>query len=140
MVGTPRSLLDPVGLLASCGDDAEGLREMCRDFRAYAPARIAEVHDALRDMDAPRLREAAHKLCGLLSAFSTSAGDVASDLEELAARGRTRPEARPLVERLDTMTQELIRQLDGLSLERSASPGGDSRVLMRWVGESPQGP
>ncbi len=42
----------------------------------------------LRDQDAPRLREAAHKLCALLFAFSTAAGGVASDLEDHAAQGR----------------------------------------------------
>jgi CheY-like chemotaxis protein len=55
------SLLDPGVLLATCGGDAEGLRELCQDFQTYAPSRLAEVSDALRDQDAPRLREAAHK-------------------------------------------------------------------------------
>jgi CheY-like chemotaxis protein len=119
-------LLDPGALLASCGDDEEGLRELCRDFRAYAPARITEVSAALRDRDAPRLREAAHKLRGLLSAFSTSAATAASDLEEVAARGDL-DAARPLVARLETMARELILGLEGLSLEtlrrRGTTPG-----------------
>jgi PAS domain S-box-containing protein len=124
--GDPAGLLDPVVLLATCGDDAGGLRELCRDFLAFAPARIAEVTDALRAGDAPRLREAAHKLRGLLSAFSTAAGDLASDLEELAGRGQL-VEVPPLVGRLETMAQELVRQVDGLSLEslrrRAATAG-----------------
>ena len=115
-VGDRTSLLDPVVLLAACGDDAEGLHELCHDFQTYAPARLAEVGDALRDQDAPRLREAAHKLCGLLSAFSTVAGNLASDLEDHAAGGQL-DEARPLVDRLETIAQELIRQVDGLSHE-----------------------
>jgi PAS domain S-box-containing protein len=124
----PIRLLDPVVLLETCGDDEEGLRELCRDFRAFAPARLAAVHDALRAGDGPGLREAAHKLRGLLSAFSTSAGDLASDLEDLAARGQlVQPLPLPLVERLEAMTQELMRQLDGLSLEtlrhRAPTPG-----------------
>jgi hypothetical protein len=41
---------------------------------------------------------------------------VASDLEDHAAGGRL-DEARPLVERLETMGRELIRQVDGLSYE-----------------------
>jgi hypothetical protein len=126
-------LLDPVVLLDTCGDDAEGLREMCRDFRAYAPARLAEMGDALRDRDAPRLREAAHKLCGLLSAFSTVAGDVASDLEEQAARGHL-DEARPLFEWLGTMGQELIRQMDGLSLESLRRQAGTADDPNRTAG------
>jgi hypothetical protein len=44
--------------------------------------------DALRERDAPRLRQAAHKFCALLFAFSTVAGNVASDLEDLAAAGQ----------------------------------------------------
>ena len=116
MPGSRSGLLDPVAVLTACGDDAEGLRRMCQDFRTYLPARLAEVGDALRDRDAPRLREAAHKLCPLLFAFSTAAGDVASDLEDHAAQGRLE-EARPLVEQLETMAQELMRLAGGLSLE-----------------------
>ena len=72
--------------------------------------------DALRDRDAPRLRQAAHKLCPLLLAFSTVAGNVASDLEDHAARDQLE-EARPLVARLEAMTQDLMRLAAGLSLE-----------------------
>ena len=122
--GDLTGLLDLAVLMAACGGDKEGLRELCGDFRAYAPARIAEVIDALRDRDAPRLSQAAHRLCGLLSAFSTLAGDVAADLEDLADQGRCN-EARPLVERLDAMTQELMRQVDALAPERPMTP--DSR-------------
>ena len=96
---------------------------MCQDFQAYVPARLAEMGEALRDRDAPRLREAAHKLCPLLFAFSTAAGDVASDLEDHAAQGRLE-EARPLVEQLETMARELIRQVDGLSIEALRDQAG----------------
>src|SRR5205807_5868807 len=89
---------------------------MCQGFRTYAPAQLAEVSHALRERDAPRLRQATHKFCSLLFAFSTVAGNVASDLEDQAARGRLE-EARPLVEQLETMTQELMRLAGGLSLE-----------------------
>jgi hypothetical protein len=111
-----RSLLDPVAVLTACGDDAEGLRRMCQDFQTYAPARLAEVSDALRDRDALRLRQGAHKFCALLFAFSTVAGNVASDLEDHAAGGQLE-EAQPLVQRLEAMTQELMRLVNGLALE-----------------------
>jgi two-component system sensor histidine kinase/response regulator len=110
------SLLAPATLLAACGGDGDDLRKLCEDFQAYAPARLAEVGYALRDQAAPRLREAAHRLCGLLSAFSTVAGNVASDLEDHAARGQL-DEARPLVGWLEGAAEELIRQVDGVSLE-----------------------
>jgi hypothetical protein len=74
------------------------------------------------------LREAAHKLSGLLSAFSTTAGNVALDIEEHAAQGWL-DEAGPLMERLEAMTQELMRFVRGLSLEtlrRQARSAGDA--------------
>jgi CheY-like chemotaxis protein/HPt (histidine-containing phosphotransfer) domain-containing protein len=125
--GEPVSLLDPIAVLRACGDDEEMLRGMCRAFQTYLPDRLAEVGDALRGRDAPRLREAAHKLCPLLFAFSTAAGDVASDLEDHAAQGRLE-EARPLVEQLEVMARELLRLADGLSLEtlrQQAEAAGD---------------
>jgi hypothetical protein len=109
-------MLDPVVLLAACGDEADGLCRMCQGLRSYLPGRGAEVGETLRTRDAPRLRPAAHRFCGLLSALSMAAGTAASDLEEVAARGEL-DEARPLVERLETMARELILGLEGLSLE-----------------------
>jgi hypothetical protein len=70
----------------------------------------------MRERDAVRLREAAHKLCGTVAAFSTVVGAVASDLEDHAARGQLE-EAWPLVERLETVARELIQQVDGLSID-----------------------
>jgi hypothetical protein len=98
-------LLDPAALLAACGNDAEGLRGMCDDYRAYTPDRLVEVREALRDRNLPRLRKQAHKLCGLPSAFSTAADEVASDLEEHAIEGRF-DAARPLLDRLETMARD----------------------------------
>ena len=126
--GEGTTLLDPVVLLGACGDDAEGLREMCRGFQVYLPRRLAEVADALWDEDAPQLSVAAHKLCGLLSAFSTVAGGVASILEDHAASGRLE-ECRPLFEQLEVMARELVQQVDGLSIEslrQQARSAGDT--------------
>jgi two-component system sensor histidine kinase/response regulator len=113
------SLLDPAVLLAACGGVAQLLSELCQDFTSKTPALLADVNDALHEHDALRLREAAHRLYGTLTIFSTVAGEVASDLEDQAIRGQLE-EARPLVERLDGMVRELIQQVDGLSLEALA--------------------
>jgi CheY-like chemotaxis protein len=110
------SLLDPAAVLTACGDDAEGLRRMCQDFLTYAPVRLAEVGDAVRERDAPRLRQAAHKFCALLFAFSAVAGNVASDLEDHATQGQLE-EAHSLVGQLETMIQELMQLVGRLSLE-----------------------
>ena len=112
----PPHLLSPSVLLAACGDDAEMLHKMCRSFAARAPEYLSRVESALRDRDAATLREVAHKFNGLLSAFSTPAGDLAASLEDLAAGSRL-DEARGVVEGLDTIVRELVRLTDGLTLD-----------------------
>ncbi len=130
--GDGTRLLDPVVLLGACGDDAEGLCRMCEGLRSYLPGRLAEVGEALGNRDAPRLRMAAHKLCGLLSAFSTVAGGVASDLEDQAAGGQLE-ECRTLVERLAAMARELIEQVDGLSIDMLRDQAGAAGDLNRMT-------
>ena len=68
-------------------------------------------------------REAAHKLCGTVAAFSTAVGAVASELEDQVARGQLE-ETRPLVEQLEAMARELIERLDGLSIEALRDQAG----------------
>ena len=62
----------------------------------------------------------------MVSAFSTVAGQVASDLEDCAAQGLLE-EARPLVRHLEAMVQELLQAVVGLSLDalREQQAGGD---------------
>jgi HPt (histidine-containing phosphotransfer) domain-containing protein len=111
--------------LAACGGDAAILDKICQAFRARLPDHLRAVQDALRDCDAPRLREAAHKLAGMAAAFSTAAGGVASELEDHAAQGQLE-EARPLMARLETMAEELIRLVGGLSLEDLRAQAGSA--------------
>ena len=89
---------------------------MCQTLTARVSEHLAALRDALRDQDAPRLREAAHKCCGMLSEFSTVAGDLAGSLEDLAARGLLQ-EALLVVEQLDQCATELARQVGGLTIE-----------------------
>ena len=115
-MGDPDGLLDAVVLLAACGDDEDGLREICEDFRTYAPGRLADVECALRDGNAQRLRQSAHKLCGLMSAFSTQAGDMVSELEEHASRGEI-DGLGPLVKRIQAVTHQLGLELSEIRLD-----------------------
>ena len=120
-------LIDPMVLLAACGGDPAMLRKMCRALRSRVPEHLAAIRGALHDQDAPRLREAAHKFYGLLSAFSTVAGDRAADLEDLAARGRLE-EALPVVEELDRCATDLALLAGGLTVEtlqQLAEPAAD---------------
>jgi two-component system, sensor histidine kinase and response regulator len=109
-------LVDPAVLLASCGSDPIMLQKMCRSLHARIPEYLAALREALKDQDASRLREAAHKSCGLLSAFSAIAGDLAADLEDVAASGQL-DRAAPMLAQLETIVGELLERVDGISIE-----------------------
>jgi len=111
-----RDLLDAPVLLAACGGDPNLLWKMCQTLTARVPEHLAALRDALRDQDAPRLREGAHKCCGMLSEFSTVAGDLAGKLEGVAASAKL-DEAPVILEQLETIARTILNQLDGLSIE-----------------------
>jgi hypothetical protein len=109
-------LLSPDVLLGACGHDAAILEAICQAFRENVPIFLAAVKDALQNSDAPRLREAAHKLIGIVGAFSTVAGGLASEIEDRAAHGQL-DDARPLVEQLEKISAKLLGMANGLSIE-----------------------
>ncbi|MDB5384896.1 MAG: domain S-box [Planctomycetaceae bacterium] len=109
-------LLDVQVLLAACGGDDAILRNICTVFRDRLPGHLQAAKDSLRSRNMPLLREAAHKLCGMLAAFSSVAGAIASDLEDSAAGG-CHEACQPLMEQLDVIASELIQQVDGLSID-----------------------
>jgi HPt (histidine-containing phosphotransfer) domain-containing protein len=109
-------LIDSMVLLRACGGDPAMLRKMCRRLQSLVPEDLAAVRDALHDQDALRLREAAHKLYGTLSAFSTVAGDQAADLEDLAARAQL-ADAAPILKRLEALAHELVKVADDITVE-----------------------
>jgi CheY-like chemotaxis protein len=111
-----RDLLDAAVLLAACGGDATLLGKMCQTLTARVPEHLAALRDALRDQDAPRLREAAHKSCGMLSEFSTAAGDLAGSLEDVAA-GAQLDKAATILEQFERIAHELVKQVDGITVE-----------------------
>ncbi len=125
---SPSGLVDPGVLLAACGGDPAILRTICDTLRARLPNYLAAVQEAFLDQDAPRLREAAHKLFGMVAAFSTTAGAVVSDIEDHAARGQLE-EAAILIEQLNTIARQLPRVVKDLSIEslRREAGNGDDR-------------
>jgi two-component system, sensor histidine kinase and response regulator len=94
------------------------------------PGRLAEVSEALRDRDAPRLREAAHKLGGMVSSFSATAAKAAALLGRQGSEGKIE-EAIQTNTRLTEMVGRLLSVLDVLSVEqlrrREDSEGTTSR-------------
>jgi two-component system sensor histidine kinase/response regulator len=124
--GRPETLLDPAALLAACDDDATLLRELIEVLQADAPGTLARVHEAVQDRDAQRLREAAHRLRGLLSTFSATAAETAARLEAMGAGGQL-DDAASTLDGLTEMVERLGPQLEELSIERlrhQAAGGG----------------
>ena len=115
--GAPGGLLDPAALLAACDGDAELLRKMCRHFQAFVPGRLAEAGEALRGRDVPRLREAAHKLGGMVSTFSATAAEEAALLGRLGSEGKI-DEAIQTHSRLTGIVDRVIAALGTLSVEQ----------------------
>jgi CheY-like chemotaxis protein len=115
--GVWAGLIDPAALLAACDGDADLLRKLCGHFQTFVPGRLAEVSGALRDRKAPRLREAAHKLGGMVSSFSAAAAAEAALLGRLASEGRIE-EATQTHARLTEIVGRLIPVLNTLSVEQ----------------------
>ena len=111
------SELDPAALLAACDGDDVLLRKLCRHFQTFVPARLAEVSDALRDGNAPRLAEAAHKLGGMVSTFSATAAEATALLERFGREGRI-DEAAQAHSRLTEVVGKVIAALDTQSVDR----------------------
>jgi two-component system sensor histidine kinase/response regulator len=108
--------VDPAVLLAACGGDSIMLQKMRRSLHARIPEHLAALREALKDQEPSRVREAAHKSCGILSAFSTVAGDLAADLEDVAASEQLDKSA-PILAQLETIVGELLERIDGISID-----------------------
>jgi PAS domain S-box-containing protein len=110
-------VLDAVLLLSACDGDGALLEQMIAVAQTSVPAHLSAVGRALAAGHAPGVRESAHKLCGLVSAFSTAAATAAQRLEEVAAAGAL-GEAGGQYEALADMIGRLLPLLAGLSVEQ----------------------
>jgi CheY-like chemotaxis protein len=115
--GVPYDLLDWSALMAACDGDDELLQKMCRHFQTFVPGRLAEVSEALRDRDGKRLREAAHKLGGMVSSFSAIAAEAAAFLGRLGSEGKFE-EATQTYSQLNEIVGKLLSVLNTLSVEQ----------------------
>jgi PAS domain S-box-containing protein len=131
-----KDLLDPATLLSACDGDDDLLRKMCRHFRTFVPGRLAEVAEALRDHDPPRLREATHKLGGMVSSFSATAAEAAAHLGRLGGEGKIE-EATQAHSRLAEIVEKLDSVLDTLTVEQLRR--GDLEPVSRSRWSWPQG-
>ncbi len=108
-------ILDPRVLLSACGRDDEMLTKVIESFRQHLQIQLVLMREEVRQHDVLQLRETAHKLAGILSAFSTAAAGIASELEDLAAAGQ-RDEFPEAQRRLEEACEQLLRELNGVSI------------------------
>ncbi len=113
-------LVDSRVLLAACGGEATILSRIGTALRGHLPLELQRAADNLRASDADALREAAHRIFGMVSAVSTLAGSVASELEDQAALGELN-RAAPLLDRLSLMSEELLAVMGSLSIDELRS-------------------
>jgi HPt (histidine-containing phosphotransfer) domain-containing protein len=114
--GHAPSLMDASLVLSVCGGDADALARISNAFAAQLPEQLTGTRTALLDGDPRRLKAAAHKLCGILGAVSTTAGAVASRLEDEAASGRL-ADVGSLVDELESIGLELIEELQTVTIQ-----------------------
>jgi two-component system sensor histidine kinase/response regulator len=109
-------LLDARAILRAIDGHASLLEKLLPVFRQTLPSQISAIRAALVDGDFTRLREAAHRLAGMVGTFSTVTADVASTLEDAAVRQE--PEScGALVERLGSMCDALLEATATLSID-----------------------
>jgi two-component system sensor histidine kinase/response regulator len=108
-----QQIVDAATLLASCGENPQLLRKMIASFETHAMRQLEEVGQAISAGDAEALAERAHKLVGLVSAFSTVCAREVARLEEmglnsdLAGAAEQYRIAREAMERLVPLLQGL---------------------------------
>jgi two-component system, sensor histidine kinase and response regulator len=116
-VRAPHQVIDASRLLAACDGEPEVLATLRTELRVNLQHQVDATLRALADQDAPRLREDAHKLFNLVAVFSGQAGELASKLEDVAARGDIAG-ACSLVGALTPLMAGLLQEVEDVTLER----------------------
>jgi HPt (histidine-containing phosphotransfer) domain-containing protein len=89
---------------------------MIQSCQKQAPALLASVQNAVAQRDARQLRESAHKLRGMLAAFSTAAAKATELLEQMGADGKldAAPQQCAAVE---SIVNAILPRLNRISVE-----------------------
>jgi len=114
------SPIDKSTLLAACDGDEALLKKMIQVFQTEAPRQLSAVESAIQRNDSSQLREVAHKLKGLVSAFSTTTAADFESLEQLGANGRCTLATEQFFIAAQRV-QELLGSLPNLTLEQLRS-------------------
>lgn len=108
-------VISPETLLATCGGDEEVLARMITGLRGRLPPDLESLRSAVTEGDLSRVRQGAHKLYGMVSAFSEIAGAETSALEDEAERGDG-ANLEAMLARLEATLARLVRELEGATI------------------------
>ncbi|HUB26332.1 MAG TPA: response regulator [Tepidisphaeraceae bacterium] len=109
-------LIDYTVFLAASGGDQKHLADLCQVFLQGLPEYLSEVRDSFASGDASKLKRSAHRLAGMISAASTKAAAVASQIENRAGVARL-DEILPLIEQLTVMVEAIVADIKTLSAQ-----------------------
>jgi hypothetical protein len=110
------SLVDTRTLFATCGGDPLLLKAMIHSFQTHFEGHLDALANAIKDQEGARLRTAAHKLHGLVSAFSRRADEAVTRLERVGIDGHWNYVDREFVA-LDELLHSLAESLHRLTVE-----------------------
>ncbi|HEY0252231.1 MAG TPA: response regulator, partial [Kofleriaceae bacterium] len=103
-------------LLAACGGDPGILDDIRAGLLERLPADLTAIAAALAAGNTGQLREVAHGVAGMVSAFSTQTAKIASELEDTAA-ARDLERAAVIAGELRTLASELVREVPRVTID-----------------------
>jgi HPt (histidine-containing phosphotransfer) domain-containing protein len=110
MATSTNNLIDPCTLRAGCGGDPILLQMMIGSFQSQVPQHLDDLRDAAQRRDSAQLQYTAHRLRGLVSAFSPNLAAAIAVMEQPATDQKTHdPMAQCVVveESVDALATEL---------------------------------
>lgn len=109
-------LIDAVTLLAGCNGDPSLLAKMVQSFESHAHHQMTQLADAWQQRSPQQLKAAAHKLRGLVSAFSSSAASAVQKLEDARLEPQSFTRDEPF-RRVSDLVAALLESLPRMTIE-----------------------
>jgi PAS domain S-box-containing protein len=116
-VQTLHPLLDTNVILSSCGRDEALLEKMIESLDLHVPRQLGEIQSSLDERDPARLARLAHRLRGLLGAFSITGADTATELERASA-ANDMVRAGAILAHLNATSRTIASEMRGVTVAR----------------------
>ena len=114
-----QTLINTKELLTRVENDRELMRDLLLIFKEEFPRHHRALHEAVQNLDAPRVAAAAHTLKGMLANLAASeAAGAAARLENMGRSGETTKFGAAMTA-FDEIAEEMLAQLDSCMAEVS---------------------